>query len=87
MRPGCARAMLDHGETRVPNHCVTADMDDTGAVSHSGRHPSRRAWCVCGHVRHGRHRCRLTFRQTSISQALCHITPCHDLSYPEGAGT
>ena len=33
MRPGCARAMLDHGETRVPNHCITADMDDTGAVS------------------------------------------------------
>ena len=45
MRPGSARAMLDHGETRVPNHCVTADMDDTGAVSHSGRHPSRRR-CV-----------------------------------------
>ena len=34
MRPGSAGAMLDHGETRVPNHCITADMDDTGAVSH-----------------------------------------------------
>ena len=61
MRPGSARAMLDHGETRVPNHCITADMDDTGAVSHSGRHPSGRR--------------------------LCHITPCQDLSYPEGAGS
>ena len=26
MRPGCARAMLDHGETRVPNHCTGADL-------------------------------------------------------------